>query len=212
MRADVETDVLILLYDVARHMRTHADQMAREHGLTPAQWIILVRLERRPDLSQNEFAAIAEVAPITVARLVDRLEALGLIKRCIDAEDRRIWRLRLTPAATPVLRDIKRPQEALRNHDQGHRRHAHARPAVWVAQDEGEHQQHAPPGRGIATPGRRLPHDAASAVASSAWLPACEGVPMGCGHRRAWTSSRVAADRAGSAFFRSSRSSLLLFS
>jgi DNA-binding MarR family transcriptional regulator len=113
MHADVETDVLILLYDVARHMRTHADQMAREHGLTRAQWIILVRLERRPDLSQNELAAIAEVAPITVARLVDRLEALGLIKRCIDAEDRRIWRLRLTPAATPVLRDIKRFRKKL---------------------------------------------------------------------------------------------------
>jgi MarR family transcriptional regulator for hemolysin len=113
MHADVETDVLILLYDVARHMRTHADQMAREQGLTRAQWIILVRLERRPDLSQNELAAIAEVAPITVARLVDRLEALGLIKRCIDAEDRRIWRLRLTPAATPVLRDIKRFRKKL---------------------------------------------------------------------------------------------------
>jgi MarR family transcriptional regulator, transcriptional regulator for hemolysin len=114
MRANLETDVLILLYDVARHMRTHADQMAREHGLTRAQWIILVRLERQGDLSQNELAAIAEVAPITVARLVDRLEALGLVKRCADPQDRRIWRLRLTPAARPVLRDIKRCREKLR--------------------------------------------------------------------------------------------------
>src|SRR5262245_19070688 len=113
MRADLETDVLILLNDVARHMRTHADQMAREHGLTRAQWIILVRLERQPDLSQNELAALAEVAPITIARLVDRLEGLGLIKRCTDADDRRIWRLRLTRAATPVLRDIKRCRKKL---------------------------------------------------------------------------------------------------
>ena len=113
MHADLETDVLILLNDVARHMRTHADQMAREHGLTRAQWIILVRLERQPDLSQNELAALAEVAPITIARLVDRLEALGLIKRCTDADDRRIWRLRLTPAATPALRDIKRCRKKL---------------------------------------------------------------------------------------------------
>jgi MarR family transcriptional regulator, transcriptional regulator for hemolysin len=115
MRTDLETDVLILLYDVARHMRTHADQMACEHGMTRAQWIILVRLERQPDLSQNELAALAEVAPITVARLVDRLEALGLVKRCTDPEDRRIWRLRLTPAAAPVLRDIKRCREKLHN-------------------------------------------------------------------------------------------------
>jgi MarR family len=62
-----------------RGMRTHADQMACEHGLTRAQWIILVRLERQPDLSQNELAAIAEVAPITVARLVDRLELLARV-------------------------------------------------------------------------------------------------------------------------------------
>src|SRR6266478_3788664 len=115
MRTDLEADVLILLYDVARHMRTHADQMARDHGLTRAQWIILVRLARQPDLSQNELAALAEVAPITVARLVDRLEALGLVKRRTDPEDRRIWRLRLTPAAAPVLRDIKLCREKLHN-------------------------------------------------------------------------------------------------
>jgi MarR family transcriptional regulator, transcriptional regulator for hemolysin len=97
MRANLEDDFLILLYDVARHMRTYADQIARMQGMTRAQWIILARLERQPDLSQNDLAALAEVAPITAARLVDRLEELGLVKRCADSEDRRIWRLRLTP-------------------------------------------------------------------------------------------------------------------
>jgi MarR family transcriptional regulator, transcriptional regulator for hemolysin len=70
--------------------------------------IILARLERQPDVSQNELAAVAEVAPMTIARLIDRLEELGLVKRCADPEDRRIWRLRLTPAAAPLLREIKR--------------------------------------------------------------------------------------------------------
>src|SRR6266481_5280797 len=139
MRTDLEADVLILLYDVARHMRTHADQMARDHGLTRAQWIILVRLARQPDLSQNELAALAEVAPITVARLVDRLEALGLVTRRTDPDDRRIWRLRLTPAAAPVLRDVTR----CRKHDQGHPPRRLARHARRSAQDEGEHRQHA---------------------------------------------------------------------
>lgn len=112
-RTDLETDLLVLLYDVARHMRTHADQMAREHGMTRAQWIILARLEGQPDLSQNELAALAEVAPITAARLVDRLETLGLVKRHTDPEDRRVWRLRLTSAAVPVLRDAKRGRAKL---------------------------------------------------------------------------------------------------
>jgi MarR family transcriptional regulator for hemolysin len=107
MRSDLEDDFLVLLYDVARQMRTVMDQKARDHESTRAQCIILARLERQPGLSQNELAAIAEVAPITVARLVDRLEEQGLVERCTDPKDRRIWRLRLTPAAAPVLRDIK---------------------------------------------------------------------------------------------------------
>jgi MarR family transcriptional regulator, transcriptional regulator for hemolysin len=107
MGSDLEDDFVVLLYDVARQMRTVMDQMARDHESTRAQCIILARLERQPGLSQNELAAIAEAAPITVARLVDRLEAQGLVERCTDPKDRRIWRLRLTPAAAPVLRDIK---------------------------------------------------------------------------------------------------------
>ena len=106
MPTPVDSDVLVLLYDAARHMRTYADQMARAHGMTRAQWVILARLERQPDLSQNELAAAAEVTPMTIARLIDRLEALGLVRRCVDPKDRRIWRLRLTPQAAPLLAEI----------------------------------------------------------------------------------------------------------
>ena len=106
MPANVANDLLVLLGDAARHMRTYADQVAQTHGLTRAQWVILARLERKADLSQNELAALAEVSPMTVARLVDRLEARGLVKRCVDPADRRIWRLRLTPAAAPVLQAL----------------------------------------------------------------------------------------------------------
>ena len=108
MPTDIEDDLLVVLYDVARHMRAYADQMAQAHGLTRAQLVVLARLEGQPDVSQNELAAFAEVASMTIARLIDRLEELGLVKRCSDPEDRRIWRLRLTPAAVPILREIKR--------------------------------------------------------------------------------------------------------
>jgi DNA-binding MarR family transcriptional regulator len=113
MPTSVDSDVLVLLYDVARHMRTYADHMARAHGMTRAQWVILARLERQPDLSQNELAAAAEVTPMTIARLIDRLEALGLVKRCVDPKDRRIWRLRLTQAAAPLLDEIKQMRAKL---------------------------------------------------------------------------------------------------
>jgi DNA-binding MarR family transcriptional regulator len=107
MQTSSNGDLLILLYDVARHMRTYSDHVAAKHGMTRAQWVILSRLEWQPNMSQSELASLAEVSPITVARLIDRLETLGLVERCTDPDDRRIWRLRLTPAAAPVLRKIK---------------------------------------------------------------------------------------------------------
>ena len=106
MQATFDTDFLFLLYDVARSMRTRADQRARTRGMTRAQWVILARLERQPGLTQNELAAIVEVEPITIGRLVDRLETRGLVERKADPRDRRVWRLHLRPAATPILREI----------------------------------------------------------------------------------------------------------
>ena len=105
--SDFENDLLILLSDVARHMRSYGNQLAQQHGVTLAQIAILERLERERDISQIELAAITELSPMTVARLVDRLEDLDLVKRCADPEDRRMWRLQLTPAAALLVRDIK---------------------------------------------------------------------------------------------------------
>ncbi|HJW41590.1 MAG TPA: MarR family transcriptional regulator [Rhizomicrobium sp.] len=107
MQQSFDRDLLIVLYDVARTLRTRFDQKARAtHAMTRAQWIILSRLERQPGMSQNEMAAICEVEPITVARLVDRLEARGLVERRGDPSDRRIRRLHLLPAAEPILETI----------------------------------------------------------------------------------------------------------
>jgi MarR family transcriptional regulator, transcriptional regulator for hemolysin len=111
---DLDRDMLTLLHDVARLQRTRFDQWARNYGMTRAQGLILLRLERQPGLSQNELAAICEVEPITVGRLVDRLEARGLIERRPDSSDRRIKRLHLMPEAAPLLAAIDDYRRALR--------------------------------------------------------------------------------------------------
>jgi DNA-binding MarR family transcriptional regulator len=109
----LDRDLLVLLHDVARLLRIRFDQRAREHGATRAQWVILVRLERQPGLSQIELANMLEVEPITVARLVDKLEARGLVERRSDPNDRRIWRLHNLPAAQPVVSSITHFREAV---------------------------------------------------------------------------------------------------
>src|SRR6478735_10005038 len=109
-----DRDLLIILHDVARTLRTRFDQKARAtHAMTRAQWVILSRLERQPGMSQNEMAAVCEVEPITVGRLIDRLEARGLVERRADPSDRRIRRLHLLPAAEPILKEIQRYKEEL---------------------------------------------------------------------------------------------------
>jgi MarR family transcriptional regulator, transcriptional regulator for hemolysin len=109
-----QRDLLFLLHDVARLMRLAADKRARAHGMTRAQWGILIWLERQPGLSQKELSEILEVEPITVARLIDRLEARGMVERRPDPKDRRIWRLHLCPPALPVLREIDRQRAQMR--------------------------------------------------------------------------------------------------
>ena len=104
--AEFPRDLLFLLHDVARLLRVDADKRARQHDMTRAQWGILIWLERQPGISQKELAELLEVEPITVARLIDRLEARGMVERRPDPRDRRIWRLHLRDAAHAVLFDI----------------------------------------------------------------------------------------------------------
>ncbi|MBV9783535.1 MAG: MarR family transcriptional regulator [Acidisphaera sp.] len=102
-----QPDLLFLLHDVARLLRVDADKRARMHDMTRAQWVMLIWLERQPGISQKELSERLEVEPITVARLVDRLEQRGMVERRPDPKDRRIWRLHLRPEALPLLRDIE---------------------------------------------------------------------------------------------------------
>lgn len=92
-----------LISDVARLMRTYADQQARQFGMTRAQWAVLLRLEFNEGLKQSELAEMLDLQPITLTRLVDRLAANGLIERRADPDDRRAKRLFLTDAARPLM-------------------------------------------------------------------------------------------------------------
>jgi MarR family transcriptional regulator for hemolysin len=110
---DFQRDLLFLLHDVGRLLRVDADKRARAEGMTRAQWGILLWLERQPGLSQKELAELLEVEPISVARVVDRLEARGMVERRPDPKDRRIWRLHLRPPAVPALREVHRQRAAM---------------------------------------------------------------------------------------------------
>jgi DNA-binding MarR family transcriptional regulator len=103
---NLDKNLGFLLHDVARLMRKRFEQNARELGLTRSQCSVLAHLARHDGIQQGTLAEILEVEPITLTRLVDRLEQMGLVERQPHPTDRRIRLLRLTEAAHPKLADI----------------------------------------------------------------------------------------------------------
>jgi len=102
----INREFAFTLSDVARLLKTYADQRARQFGISRAQWSVLFRLDRSEGLKQSELAEILDLQPITLTRLLDRLAANGLIERRPDPNDRRANRLYLTPAARPLLEQL----------------------------------------------------------------------------------------------------------
>jgi MarR family transcriptional regulator for hemolysin len=103
-----------LLNDTARLLRKRFEQNAREFGLTRAQWQVLAYLARNEGIQQSALADILDVEPITLGRILDRLEAASLVERRNHPTDRRVWQLFLKPAANELITSMQEIGEATR--------------------------------------------------------------------------------------------------
>jgi DNA-binding MarR family transcriptional regulator len=111
---DPQLTIGFLLHDTARLMRRDFERRSRGTGLTRAQWAVLAHLQRTEGSSQAQLADILDIEPITLVRLVDRLEAAGWVVRRPDPDDRRIRRLFLTETAKPLMEQFQELAEATR--------------------------------------------------------------------------------------------------
>lgn len=100
-------ELLFEINETARAVRRLFDQRASAIGVTRAQWRVLARLKREPKLRQVELAERLDMEPITLCRIVDRLEEGGLVERKADPSDRRAWLLELTAKADPVVEQLR---------------------------------------------------------------------------------------------------------
>lgn len=95
-----------LLNDLTRRYVLRFEERARAIALTLPQCKVLVRLQKNEGASQARLAELAEVDPMTMVRILDRMEADGLLERRFDPADRRARCLYLTRKAQPVLDEI----------------------------------------------------------------------------------------------------------
>ncbi|MCY7281547.1 MAG: MarR family transcriptional regulator [Sphingomonas bacterium] len=93
--------------ETAHAIRRAFDRRAAPLGVTRAQWRVLAWLARQPGLRQVELADHLDVEPITLCRIIDRLQEAGLVERRRDPEDRRAWRLHLTDKAGPLVDELR---------------------------------------------------------------------------------------------------------
>lgn len=103
----MDENIAVLMADVSRMMRRAFDERARTIGVTRPQWQVLTVLKRNEGIRQGGLAEHLDVEPITLCRMVDRLQEADLVERRKDPNDRRIWRLFLTEKAKQLSEELK---------------------------------------------------------------------------------------------------------
>lgn len=99
---------------VSRWWRTRLNERVKHLELNQARWIVLLQLSSFGPASQRELAERVGVEGPSLVRVLDRLEAQGLVARRPAEDDRRIKRIHLTAAADPVLRQLTEVATELR--------------------------------------------------------------------------------------------------
>jgi len=79
-----------LIHDVQRLMRKRFETRASGLGLSSAQWRLMVRVAKEAGITQARLAELLEIEPISVSRLLDRMEESGWVERRQHAGDRRV--------------------------------------------------------------------------------------------------------------------------
>jgi MarR family transcriptional regulator, lower aerobic nicotinate degradation pathway regulator len=68
-----------------------------DEDMPVSQWAVLTMIDNHPEIDQSRLAEVVAIDKTNTGRLVDQLEAKGLVDRRPNDSDRRVWMLRCTP-------------------------------------------------------------------------------------------------------------------
>lgn len=105
-----------LLSRAARQWRRAADLGLKPFDLTEATWLPLVHIARAPTPPrQKDLAASMSLDGSSVVRLLDNLEAAGLIQRKEGEQDRRAKLITLTPRGRAIADKVEAVARRIRS-------------------------------------------------------------------------------------------------
>ena len=103
----MDENIGTMLAQVSRLLRRSFDERARGIGVTRPQWQVLSLLSFHAGINQGGLAELLEVEPITLGRMIDRLQDAQMVERRADPTDRRAWRLFLTDKGQRLLDELR---------------------------------------------------------------------------------------------------------
>ncbi len=114
VRDDDDTNEAWLIHEIARQFRVSFDRRSQHLDLTRSQWRVLSILRRKPGINQAKLAVLMEIEPITLVRLLDRMEKTGWVERRKDPLDRRANSVVLSDKVSGILTEMKAISRKLR--------------------------------------------------------------------------------------------------
>ncbi|CAB3895446.1 HTH-type transcriptional repressor NicR [Achromobacter anxifer] len=96
-----------LMHDVSRLRRKVFDEVMKPEGITRSQWWVLAHLSRHDGMSQSDLADRLDLGRAALGGLIDRLEAMRLVRRGADGQDRRAKLVFLTADGVAMIERMR---------------------------------------------------------------------------------------------------------
>src|SRR5215470_9188666 len=78
-----------------------------DEDMAVSEWAVLTMIENHPEIDQSRLAEVVSIDRTNTGRLVDQLEAKGLVERRPNDSDRRVWMLRCTPLGHKIRKRLR---------------------------------------------------------------------------------------------------------
>jgi MarR family transcriptional regulator for hemolysin len=90
----------------AKALREAFEDKLHEEGVSIGTWVVLNALSDEGIISQRALASHVHLEGATITHHIDRLEQLGLVRRQLDPDDRRVRKLELTAEGKRLHRNL----------------------------------------------------------------------------------------------------------
>jgi MarR family transcriptional regulator for hemolysin len=115
-KSDARAAFGALVAQTARRWRRAMDRRLQPYGLTEATWLPLLRVARAPSpMRQKDLAASLSLDGSSVVRLLDGLQAAGLIERREEEDDRRAKAIVLTASGRRTVDHVESVARQIRD-------------------------------------------------------------------------------------------------